>query len=114
MKKLTVLIFFFLFPLFLGMTLLQKTGFFDELSHLLKEGIEQYGLSHIAYIQYWAACLLSAILDNNIVADFASRGLHGLDIRVLQFFAMAQISGYALGGCWTHIGCAQSVVLFSR
>ena len=26
---------------------------------------------------------------------------------------MAQISGYALGGCWTHIGCAQSVVAFA-
>ena len=26
---------------------------------------------------------------------------------------MAQIVGYALGGCWTHIGCAQSVVAFA-
>ena len=26
---------------------------------------------------------------------------------------MAQIAGYALGGCWTHIGSAQSVVAFS-
>src|SRR5262249_58414499 len=57
--------------------------------------------------------VLSAILDNNVVADFASRGLHGLDIRVLHFFAMAQLSGYALGGCWTHIGCAQSVVAYA-
>ena len=32
---------------------------------------------------------------------------------MLQFFAMAQISGYALGGCWTHIGCAQSVVAYA-
>jgi Na+/H+ antiporter NhaD/arsenite permease-like protein len=47
------------------------------------------------------------------VADFASRGLHGLDIRVLEFFAMARIAGYALGGCWTHIGCAQSVVAYA-
>jgi len=23
---------------------------------------------------------------------------------------MAQIAGYALGGCWTHIRCVQSVV----
>ena len=60
-----------------------------------------------------AATFLSAILDNNVVADFASRGLHGLDIDVLQLFAMAQIAGYALGGCWTHIGCAQSVVAFA-
>lgn len=26
---------------------------------------------------------------------------------------MAQISGYALGGCWTHIGSAQSVVAYA-
>jgi Na+/H+ antiporter NhaD/arsenite permease-like protein len=26
---------------------------------------------------------------------------------------MSQIIGYALGGCWTHIGCAQSVVAFA-
>ena len=26
---------------------------------------------------------------------------------------MSQIAGYALGGCWTHIGCAQSVVAFA-
>jgi hypothetical protein len=63
--------------------------------------------------QFLGATFLSAILDNNIVADFASRGLHGLDLTVLQYFAMAQISGYALGGCWTHIGCAQSVVAFA-
>ncbi|MDO8795787.1 MAG: hypothetical protein Q7J25_14340, partial [Vicinamibacterales bacterium] len=24
-----------------------------------------------------------------------------------------QIVGYALGGCWTHIGCAQSVVAYA-
>jgi len=48
-----------------------------------------------------------------VVADFASRGLIGLDSRVLHLFAMAQIGGYALGGCWTHIGCAQSVVAFA-
>ena len=95
------------------MTLLQKTGFFDELSHLLKEGIAHYGLSHIAYIQYRAACLLSAILDNNIVADFASKALHGLNVGTLRLFSMAQIAGYAVGGCWTHIGCAQSVVAFA-
>jgi Na+/H+ antiporter NhaD/arsenite permease-like protein len=26
---------------------------------------------------------------------------------------MAQIAGYAAGGCWTHIGSAQSVVAYS-
>jgi hypothetical protein len=103
----------FLFPLFLSISLLQKTGFFDELSHILKVGIEQYGVSHVAYIQYWGACLLSAILDNNVVADFASKALHGLNLGTLYVFSMAQIAGYAIGGCWTHIGCAQSVVAFA-
>jgi di/tricarboxylate transporter len=67
----------------------------------------------VAFAQFLASTFLSAILDNNIVADFASRGLHGLDVKVTHFFAMAQIAGYALGGCWTHIGCAQSVVAFA-
>ena len=57
--------------------------------------------------------MLSAILDNNIVADFASRALGNLDLGTLHLFAMAQIAGYALGGCWTHIGSAQSVVAYS-
>jgi Na+/H+ antiporter NhaD/arsenite permease-like protein len=26
---------------------------------------------------------------------------------------MSQIAGYALGGCWTHIGSAQSVVAYA-
>ena len=30
----------------------------------------------------------------------------------MHLFAMAQIAGYALGGCWTHIGSAQSVVAY--
>ena len=37
----------------------------------------------------------------------------GLDLSLLHLFAMAQIAGYALGGCWTHIGCAQSVVAYA-
>jgi Na+/H+ antiporter NhaD/arsenite permease-like protein len=31
----------------------------------------------------------------------------------MHLFAMSQIAGYALGGCWTHIGSAQSVVAFA-
>jgi Na+/H+ antiporter NhaD/arsenite permease-like protein len=53
------------------------------------------------------------MLDNNVVADFASRALHGLEIGTLHLFSMAQIAGYAVGGCWTHIGCAQSVVAYA-
>ncbi len=103
----------FLFPLFFSITLLQKSGFFNEISSLLQRGIEVLGVSHIAYAQFLGATFLSAILDNNVVADFTSRGLHGLDIGILHLFSMAQIAGYALGGCWTHIGSAQSVVSYA-
>jgi hypothetical protein len=53
------------------------------------------------------------LLDNNVVADFAARPLHDLPVDLIHYFAMAQIAGYALGGCWTHVGCAQSVVAYS-
>jgi hypothetical protein len=105
--------YYFLFPLFVSITLLTSAGFFDAMQGLIHTGIDTLGQAHVAFAQFLGATFLSAILDNNIVADFASRGLHGLDIKVLQFFAMAQISGYALGGCWTHIGCAQSVVAYA-
>jgi hypothetical protein len=105
--------YYFLFPLFLSITLLTTAGFFDEMANLIHLGIATLGQSHVAYAQFLGSTFLSAILDNNIVADFASRGLHGLGLGTLQFFAMAQIAGYALGGCWTHIGCAQSVVAYA-
>jgi len=105
--------YYFLFPLFLSITLLTSAGFFDIMQHLIVAGTAALGHAHVAFAQFVASTFLSAILDNNIVADFASRGLHGLSTTVLQFFAMAQIAGYALGGCWTHIGCAQSVVAFA-
>src|SRR5216684_5923641 len=105
--------YYFLFPLFLSITLLTSAGFFDTMQSLVVHGIAMLGQSHVAFAQFLGSTFLSAILDNNIVADFASRGLHGLDAKVLQFFAMAQIAGYALGGCWTHIGCAQSVVAYA-
>src|SRR5262249_45671168 len=103
----------FLFPLFLSITLLQKSGFFDGLSALLHSGIESLGTYIIAFIQFLGAVFLSALLDNNVVADFASRALTNLDIGTLHLFSMAQIAGYAAGGCWTHIGCAQSVVAYA-
>jgi hypothetical protein len=105
--------YYFLFPLFLSITLLTNTGFFDSLQRALHAGIGILGQAHVAYVQFLGSTFLSAILDNNIVADFASRALHGMSIPVLRLFAMAQIAGYALGGCWTHIGCAQSVVAFA-
>src|SRR5262249_61527519 len=93
--------------------LLPSGGFFDVMQTLVSSGIAALGQAHVAFVQFQESTFLSAILDNNIVADFASRGLHGLETRVVHFFAMAQIAGYALGGCWTHIGCAQSVVAFA-
>ena len=105
--------YYFLFPLFLSITLLTKAGFFNQIQTLIHSGIETLGQGHVAFAQFLGCTFLSAILDNNIVADFASRGLHGLSPSVLHLFAMAQIIGYALGGCWTHIGCAQSVVAFA-
>jgi hypothetical protein len=105
--------YYFLFPLFLSITLLTKAGFFDRIQTLIHNGISTLGQGHVAYAQFLGCTFLSAILDNNVVADFASHGLHGLSPSVLHLFAMAQILGYALGGCWTHIGCAQSVVAFA-
>ena len=74
------------------------------------QGIAAFGPGSVAIGQFYGAALLSAILDNNIVADFASRALYDLDLGVLHLFALAQITGYAAGGCLTHIGSAQSVV----
>jgi hypothetical protein len=105
--------YFFLFPLFFSITLLTEAGFFDQLQTLIHVGIETVGHGHVAFAQFVGCTFLSAILDNNVVADFASRALHGLDLVILHLFAFAQIAGYALGGCWTHIGCAQSVVAFA-
>ncbi len=105
--------YYFLFPLFLSITLLTSAGFFEGMRDLIAAGVASFGQGHIAVGQFLGSTFLSAILDNNIVADFASRGLHGFDLNVLRLFAMAQIVGYALGGCWTHIGCAQSVVAYA-
>ena len=105
--------YYFLFPLFLSIALLTNAGFFNELQQLVRLGIDRLGTAHVAYVQFLGSTFLSAILDNNVVADFASRALHGLDLSTLRLFAMSQIAGYALGGCWTHIGCAQSVVAFA-
>ena len=60
---------------------------------LVHKGIDTMGQAHVAFAQFLGCTFLSAILDNNIVADFASRGLHGLSPSVLHLFAMAQIWG---------------------
>ena len=105
--------YYFLFPLFFSITLLTQVGFFEQLQALLREGIVRAGYSHVAFIQFVGCTVLSALLDNNVVADFGSRAILGLDVAILHLFSMAQIAGYALGGCWTHIGSAQSVVAFA-
>jgi Na+/H+ antiporter NhaD/arsenite permease-like protein len=105
--------YYFLFPLFLSITLLTKAGFFNQMQSLIHYGIETIGPAHVAFAQFLGTTFLSAILDNNVVADFASRALLNLDVDILHLFAMAQIAGYALGGCWTHIGSAQSVVAYA-
>ena len=105
--------YYFLFPLFLSITLLTQAGFFDQMAGLIRTGVASLGHGPVAWAQFSGATFLSAILDNNIVADFASRALENFDVQVLHIFAMAQIAGYALGGCWTHIGSAQSVVAYS-
>lgn len=103
----------FLIPLFLSISLLSAGGFFSALSELLSEGIDLFGVMAMAMAQFFGATFLSALLDNNVVADFASRALHGMSLGMLQLFASAQIFGYALGGCWTHIGSAQSVLAYA-
>jgi hypothetical protein len=105
--------YFFLLPLFFSGALLQKSGFFDAVADSIHAGIARFGVAHLAYAQYAGAAFLSALLDNNVVADFAGRALRGLEVSTLHLFAMAQIAGYAVGGCWTHIGSAQSVVAYS-
>jgi Na+/H+ antiporter NhaD/arsenite permease-like protein len=105
--------YYFLFPLFLSITLLTTAGFFEGMTQLIVAGVKSLGHAHVAFAQFLGSTFLSAILDNNVVADFASRGIQGFDVRVLHLFAMAQIVGYALGGCWTHVGCAQSVVAYA-
>ncbi|HYG74454.1 MAG TPA: SLC13 family permease [Planctomycetota bacterium] len=105
--------YYFLFPLFLSISLLTKAHFFDQLQDLMHAGIQSLGPLVLALIQFSGCTFLSAILDNNVVADFAARGLHGLELQMLHLFAMSQIAGYAAGGCWTHIGCAQSVVAYA-
>lgn len=103
----------FLIPLFFCITLLQKTGFFSQITNFLHWGIEKVGPSPLALGQFGGATILSAMLDNNVVADFAGRAIQGLEVSFIRLFAMAQIAGYALGGCWTHIGSAQSVVAYA-
>jgi Na+/H+ antiporter NhaD/arsenite permease-like protein len=101
----------FLFPLFLSISMLAAVGFFDVLKGGVTEGVALIGVIPVAEIQFILSALLSAVLDNNVVADFASRAIVGMPDLFL--FAAAQIAGYATGGGLTHIGSAQSVIAYA-
>jgi Na+/H+ antiporter NhaD/arsenite permease-like protein len=103
----------FLLPLFFSVALLGKSGFFAVIADGLHHGIASLGATTLALVQYAGAALLSALLDNNVVADVASRALSGLETGVVRLFSTAQIAGYAAGGCWTHIGSAQSIIAYA-
>ena len=105
--------YYFLFPLFLSITLLGYVRFFEPFQAFLKDGIDSAGPGHVAFGQFLGATFLSAVLDNNVVADFGARAIEGFEVTLIHLFAMSQIAGYATGGCWTHIGSAQSVVAFA-
>src|SRR5262249_47661072 len=59
--------YYFLFPLFISITLLTSAGFFDVMQNLVRTGIETLGQGHVAYAQFLGSTFLSAILDNNVV-----------------------------------------------
>ncbi len=99
----------FLIPLFLSVTMLSAVHFFDPINAALRQTTAPP--SHLTVLQFVGSGLLSALLDNNVVADFASRAIHGLPD--MPMYAAAQIAGYATGGCLTHIGSAQSVLAFA-
>ncbi len=103
----------FLFPLFLSMALLNEVGFFAHLQAGLRQAADAAGTGPVAFLQFAGCTLLSALLDNNVVADFGSHAIRGIEAPVVLLYATAQIAGYAVGGCWTHIGSAQSVVAYS-
>ena len=106
--------YYFLFPLFLSITLLTSAGFFDVMQSLIHAGNRDARPG---------ARGVRAVSGQHVSLGHP-RQQHRRRLRVarparprrctsLQFFAMAQIAGYALGGCWTHIGCAQSVVAYA-
>ena len=105
--------YYFLFPLFLSITLLTAAGFFEGMQGLIRTGSRRWARrtsrSPIPRQRHFSRRFLTT------TSSPISRreALHGFDIKVLHLFAMAQIAGYALGGCWTHIGCAQSVVAYA-
>lgn len=103
----------FLLPLFFSISLLTRSEFFGQFQQLVQSGSRAISPVSMALAQFFGSSVLSALLDNNVVADFAARAIQGLPPVLILLFSMSQIAGYALGGCWTHIGSAQSVVAYA-
>ena len=107
--------YYFLFPLFLSITLLTSAGFFDALqgAHPFRASTRS-AMSHVAFAQFLGihgSCRPSSTTTSWPTSRHAA--CTASTSTCCTCFAMAQIAGYALGGCWTHIGCAQSVVAFA-
>ena len=106
--------YYFLFPLFLSITLLTTAGFFDGMQSSLPHGIDTLGHvpRRVRAVPRRDVSLRHPRQQRRRRLRVARR-CTGSTSRSLHLFAMAQIAGYALGGCWTHIGCAQSVVAYA-
>ena len=61
--------YYFLLPLFLSITLLTEAGFFDQMKTLIANGVTMIGVTNMALAQFFGSTFLSAILDNNVVAE---------------------------------------------
>ena len=101
--------YYFLFPLFLSITLLTSAGFFDSMQSVIQQGMAVLGRANVAFAQFIGCTFLSAILDVTWSPTSHRAGCTAWTSSVLHLFAMAQIAKLSWG-CWTHIGCAQSVV----
>lgn len=103
----------FLVPIFLSISLIAQAGGFSSVEALFLSAAQDGGALGLALSQFAASAVLSAFLDNNVVADIGSRCLGGLERSALYLSATSQIAGYAVGGCATHVGSAQSVLCFA-
>src|SRR5688572_11698401 len=65
--------YYFLFPLFLSITLLTQAGFFDQMAELIRGGVATLGHGPVAWAQFTGATFLSAILDNNKIGRASCR-----------------------------------------
>ena len=106
--------YYFLFPLFLSITLLTQARFFDGMQTLDAPTASQtLGTLRSRGRSSWARRSCPRFSTTTSSPTSRRARLSNLDVEMLHLFAMAQIAGYALGGCWTHIGSAQSVVAYA-